>query len=122
MPLDRGRVHEQAAVVGRAGDALLAWIADWAARQTDPVVVLGDLNATPWSHAFRSLVDEAGLVNSLRGRGLQPSCPAPLGLLGIPIDHLLHSPALATVERERGPAFGSDHRMLHVRLAWVGEG
>lgn len=66
-------------------------------------------------------MDRVGLVNSLRCRGLQPSWPAALGPLGIPIDHLLHGPELATVGRERGPAFGSDHRMLHVRLAWAEE-
>lgn len=99
-------------------DAQLAWIAGWAERQSDPVVVLGDLNATPWSHALRKLENDAGLVNSLRGHGHQPSWPARLGPLGIPIDHVLHGPELVTVERTLDPAFGSDHRMVCARLAW----
>ncbi|HWV58305.1 MAG TPA: endonuclease/exonuclease/phosphatase family protein [Longimicrobiales bacterium] len=95
----------------------LTRVAEWAAEQTDPVLVVGDLNATPWSHAFRALISDSGLVNSLVGAGLQPSWPAVLGPLGIPIDHALHSPALVTVSRELGPSFGSEHRSVIVTVA-----
>jgi len=98
-------------------DRQLARVASWAAEQTDAVLVVGDLNATPWSHAFRMLIDDGGLVNSLAGAGLQPSWPARLGPLGIPIDHALHSPDLVTIRRERGPSFGSEHRSVLVTVA-----
>lgn len=101
----------------RRRDAHLAWVGRWVDRQTDPVVVVGDLNATPWSHPIRRLVRGAGLVNSLRGHGLDPSWPAALGPFAIPIDHVLHGPELTTVARELGPSFGSDHRMVGVRMA-----
>jgi len=84
---------------------------------TDPVVAVGDLNATPWSHDFRLLTDE-GLIDSQRGFGLQPSWPvwAPPALR-VPIDHAVHGPELVTVARSTGPAAGSDHRLLQVTLA-----
>jgi endonuclease/exonuclease/phosphatase (EEP) superfamily protein YafD len=80
-------------------------------------VVLGDLNSTPWSDAIERLEDEGRLVSSARGRGIQASWPAVLGPAGVAIDHLLHSPELAVVERELGPTLGSTHRSLWVTLA-----
>lgn len=63
-------------------------------------------------------MDATGLLDSHRGHGWQPSYPPWFGPLGIPIDHLWHSPELTTVERQLGPSRGCDHRILNVRLAW----
>jgi endonuclease/exonuclease/phosphatase (EEP) superfamily protein YafD len=82
-----------------------------------PVVVVGDLNATPWSPRLRTLLADAELIDSQIGHGLQPSFPASQGRLGLTIDHVLHTADLTTIDRELGPAFGSDHRMVHARLA-----
>lgn len=95
----------------------LAAIASWARAQDDPVVVLGDLNATPWSAGFRRLLEEGELANSQKGFGIQASWPAFLGPLGIPIDHALYSDGLITVERFLGSGYGSEHRSLHVTFA-----
>jgi endonuclease/exonuclease/phosphatase (EEP) superfamily protein YafD len=92
-------------------------IAEWVSRQDDPVVVLGDLNATPWSSAFQMLTAEGDLVNSQKGFGVQASWPAFLGPFGVPIDHVLHSQGLTTVERSLGPGYGSEHRSVHVAIA-----
>jgi endonuclease/exonuclease/phosphatase (EEP) superfamily protein YafD len=100
-------------------DRVLEWIGLWPERRDAPVVVVGDLNATPWSAPFRTMLARGGLADSLGLHGIQPSWPASLGPLGIPIDHVLHSPELTTVERELGPSFGSDHRMVHARIARV---
>ena len=80
-------------------------------------VVLGDLNATPWSHGFRDLKQTGRLHSSLDGRGLQATWPSALGRLGVPIDHLLYSTGLTVVARSPGPSFGSGHRSLWVTLA-----
>jgi endonuclease/exonuclease/phosphatase (EEP) superfamily protein YafD len=92
-------------------------IAARAVAEDETIVVMGDLNATPWSPYFQDLLAAADLRDSQVGHGLQPSFPAARGRMGIPLDHVLHGPELQTLERHLGPAFGSDHRMVHARLA-----
>ena len=98
-------------------DAMLAWIAEQARDREGPVVVMGDLNATRWSAPLRRLAREAELIDSRVGHGLQPSWPAELGPFGLTIDHVLHSEDLTTLERHRTTIAGSDHPMIHARLA-----
>jgi endonuclease/exonuclease/phosphatase (EEP) superfamily protein YafD len=82
-----------------------------------PVVVMGDLNATPWSAHFRRLLRDSGLLDSERGRGLQPpSWPAHNFLLRIPLDHFLHSRDVVVNRRCIGPDNGSDHYPLIVEF------
>jgi len=92
-------------------------IARWVRAQQGATVLIGDLNATPWSAAFRGLVGRSGLMNSQQGFGYQGTWPTHTGLLGsIPIDHCLHSKELYTLERSVGLVPGSDHRPLYVTL------
>jgi endonuclease/exonuclease/phosphatase (EEP) superfamily protein YafD len=98
-------------------DRELAAIGRWAKVQTGPTLVVGDLNTTPWSRAFRALERDAGLRNSQRGFGLQATWPAGYGPLRVPIDHVLHSRHLATVHRAVGPAHGATHHSLLVEIA-----
>jgi endonuclease/exonuclease/phosphatase (EEP) superfamily protein YafD len=98
-------------------DRILDEVGRWVAGRTGPVLVVGDLNATPWSAGYRRLKDPGGLVDSLRGRGLQPSWPDGWGPLMITIDHALHTADLVSVERRTGPANGSAHRPLIVTVA-----
>ena len=100
-----------------ARDEQLRLIGKWAARQTVPVVVTGDFNASTWSRGFSLVDDEADLVNSQKGFGVQASWPAGFTLFGIPIDHLVHSPELTTVDRRLGESLGSDHFSLFVTVA-----
>ncbi|HSK07270.1 MAG TPA: endonuclease/exonuclease/phosphatase family protein [Acidimicrobiia bacterium] len=103
----------------RAGlrDAQLAFAADWASEQEGAFLVVGDLNASPWSWPFRRLVGEGTLRNSQLGFGLQASFPADtFFLLRVPIDHLLHSDQLRVRDRRLGPVLGSDHFPLIVDL------
>jgi endonuclease/exonuclease/phosphatase (EEP) superfamily protein YafD len=91
-------------------------IADFVAAQAEPIILVGDLNTTPWSSSFRRLVKQSGLTDSFRGSGYQPTWPAPLAMLGIPLDHCLVSPELAVVDRRRGPHVGSDHLPLLIEI------
>jgi endonuclease/exonuclease/phosphatase (EEP) superfamily protein YafD len=103
----------------RAGlhDAQLGFAARWAGEQDGAYLVVGDLNASPWSSPFRGLVSDGGLRNSQIGFGLQPSFSANSALiLRVPIDHLLHSDELRVRDRRLGPALGSDHFPLVVDL------
>jgi endonuclease/exonuclease/phosphatase (EEP) superfamily protein YafD len=74
-----------------------------------PVLLIGDLNTSPWSPHFRRLVRDSGLRDSMRGHGVQASWPTNTRLLRIPIDHALLSPGLTVRDRRIGPDVGSDH-------------
>ena len=103
-----------------ARDGQLAMAATWA-RGGGPALVLGDLNATRWSHPFRALLRDGELVDSARGFGLHPTWPAfpgPIAVFRIPIDQAVHSESLVTTRRELGPFVGSDHFPLLLELAW----
>lgn len=80
------------------------------------VIVLGDLNATPWSADFKKFMRKSGLKDSQNGFGAQPSWPAfsVLFPLLIPIDHCLVSKNLSISDRKIGGYVGSDHFPLTV--------
>lgn len=77
-------------------------------QQKHPVMLIGDLNTSPWSSHFQALEKESGLENSMKGFGFQPSW-AGNAFLKIPIDHVLHSDKITIHNRMIGPKVGSDH-------------
>ena len=81
-----------------------------------PIVVMGDLNATPWSRPFHRFVGRSGLCDSRAGFGVQASFPAASALLRIPIDHVLVSCAIGVRDRRIGRDVGSDHLPVIVDL------
>ena len=101
----------------RVRNAELTAAASWAAHRSGSIVVLGDLNAVPWSAALTDLEHDAHLSNSSDGFGLQASWPAFVGFLGLPIDQLLYSGDLTVTRRAIHGGFGSSHRSLWVELA-----
>lgn len=112
-------VHPPSPINGRDAELrnrLLEEVGRRVAEETDPVVVVGDLNATPWSAGFRSLAGPADLATSQEGFGYAASWPARLPpFVQIPIDHALHSRDLTVTSRQLGPATAaSDHRPLKV--------
>lgn len=78
-------------------------------RTPFPVLLLGDLNVTPWNYYFRRLLARTGLRDSAKGYGVQPTWPNYNPLLRIPIDHCLHSPDIIVVNRRVGQSVSSDH-------------
>ncbi len=91
-------------------------IAAWARRQDRPVIVLGDLNSTPWSPYFSGLLRDSGLKNTSQGRGLFGSWPAWLPFARIPLDHGLVSPSIRVIQRALGPRVGGDHLPVVLEL------
>lgn len=84
---------------------------------TAPVLLMGDLNVTPWNHNFTRLIRRSGLRDSARGFGVQPTWPVFAPLLRIPLDHVLHAPEIVVAARRVGPDVGSDHFPVIVDFA-----
>ncbi len=104
------------AAYARARNEQLRGIAAWTREQTLPVIVLGDLNATPWSPFFTAVLRDTGLRDTAKGRGLGGTWPAWFPLGRIPLDHCLVSPSIAVVDRRLGPRVGGDHLPLVVEV------
>lgn len=82
-----------------------------------PVLLLGDLNVTPWNAHFRRFLARTGLQDSARGYGVQPTWPTYNPLLRIPIDHCLYSAGISIHGRRVGADVSSDHYPLIVDFA-----
>jgi len=101
-------------------DGILAEAGDWIASLDVPVLVMGDFNATPWSHAYRTMRFRGRLIDTSHGSGVQPTWPSGWGPVMIPIDNALHTEGLVTVARSTGPSLGSAHLPLLVTVAGSG--
>jgi endonuclease/exonuclease/phosphatase (EEP) superfamily protein YafD len=86
-------------------------------RSSLPLILLGDLNVTPWNYHFRRLLKRTGLIDSSKGRGIQPTWPNYNPLLLIPIDHCLHSSDISVLSKRIGVDVGSDHYPVIVDFA-----
>ncbi len=89
-------------------DAVLRDLAARVRRETDPVIVAGDLNATPWSHPMQALA-AAGLRDTQLGRGFSATWQRRNPIFAIPIDHLWLGGKITATARWTGPDLGSDH-------------
>jgi len=104
-------------------DVFLARMAEEVKKETLPVVVLGDLNATRWCHGIKPLF-EAGLIDSTRGHGIGPTWMRGNPVVAVPIDHVLfRGPSSAPMQahssrHEVGPDLGSDHRPVVAEVSW----
>lgn len=90
------------------------------ADEARPLVVIGDLNVSPWSPYFGEMIARSGLRDARRGAGPLPSYSR-IGLhrlLGVPIDHCLTSPDIRVDRLRTGPALGSDHLPLVAELSF----
>lgn len=83
-------------------------------------ILTGDFNSTPWSFTLKRQDKALGLERRTRALPSWPSgrfsrlanAPAPF----LPIDHVYAGKAWKTISVTRGPALGSDHRPIVVRL------
>ena len=85
----------------------LATLAEFARQSTHPLLLVGDLNISPWSPHFARLLADSGLRDS--GYGISPSWPVGWLPLQIPIDHALFSAGIHIKYRKTGTDLGSDH-------------
>ncbi len=78
-------------------------------EQKHPVLLIGDLNVSPFSYWFKRVVSESRLENSMKGFGFQPTWPSNNRFLRIPLDHVLHSSEIKIHHRMVAGDVGSDH-------------
>jgi len=95
-------------------------IANHGRQRVGPVVVVGDLNTTPWSPRFADLLENNKLRDASKGFGLGGSWPTFLPVGRIPIDHCLLSPEVRVVNKRYGPQVGSDHLPVLLELVVKG--
>lgn len=88
--------------------------AEIAQSSTEPVIVAGDFNCTPFSGHFRSLLNTGGLKDSAVGFGFRNTWRRNISIL--PIDHVLVSEGILIASRQVGPRMESDHHPLVVEL------
>lgn len=103
-------------------DALLGpdWLGNPDCR--DPVVLLGDLNATPWSRAYRLLAGRLTDARRISGAGRARSgATFPTRLPFLRIDHVFVGPGIGVGRMEpvggRLARVASDHRPLLAEIA-----
>ncbi|CAN5786662.1 hypothetical protein BH24DEI2_BH24DEI2_24630 [soil metagenome] len=90
-------------------DSELAAVQDVLAEVTTPLVMMGDLNATPWSTPLRGLLRVTGLRPATLAHGIQPTWRLGSLLFGAPLDHVLVSSHWQCVGFKVGADVGSDH-------------
>jgi endonuclease/exonuclease/phosphatase (EEP) superfamily protein YafD len=98
-------------------DRHLGQLAEHVALLQAPVLVVGDLNATPWSAGMRIATGR-----NLGFRSLTPPWTPTWrarSIFAIPIDHALCTAPLMIIRRSVGPDVGSDHRSLSISVSWT---
>ncbi len=99
-------------------DGQLRAIAQRVIASNGPALLVGDLNATPWSAGMRILTKGSALRLPPPSLVWSPTWMA-RSPLAIPIDHALAAPPLAVIRRDVGPDVGSDHRPIVVDVGWL---
>ncbi len=83
-----------------------------------PLLLLGDLNLTPWSPWFLKLQSQTGLVRGVSSFTLAPTWYLfPIFPCGLAIDHGLIEPNLVFTDLRIGKPIGSDHRSVTLSIA-----
>jgi endonuclease/exonuclease/phosphatase (EEP) superfamily protein YafD len=99
-------------------DRQLARIADFAHAHTGPLIVLGDLNVSPFSSNFQAMLAAGNLKSAAQGFAWQPTWPTFLPPGGIHIDHALTSAGVVVTSFLRGTRVGSDHLPIVVECVF----
>jgi endonuclease/exonuclease/phosphatase (EEP) superfamily protein YafD len=81
------------------------------------LLLVGDLNMTPWSNHFQEFLDITQLKSASTGFGFQPTWPVKRDFpVVFPIDHAFYKGAVSIEDWHVEPSLGSDH--LPVRFVF----
>ena len=137
MPGGRGRRYLRAEIAWQGQPVTIVGIhplppmtGDWAASRnseialmgqvaneaTQPFILLGDLNASPWSQPMRSLLASTDLRYAMQGYGVGLTWRLAGVLLGAPLDYILVSPAWHVADYVEGGDIRSDHIPIQADL------
>ncbi len=87
----------------------IALMGEVANATAQPLILLGDLNASPWSTPMHRLLATTDLRYALQGYGAWITWHLAGDLLGAPLDYVLVSPAWTVADYVEGGDIGSDH-------------
>lgn len=93
--------------------ALMGQVANEAPQ---PFLLLGDLNASPWSQPMRSLLASTDLRYAMQGYGVGLTWRLAGVLLGAPLDYILVSPEWQVADYVEGGDIRSDHIPIQADL------
>jgi endonuclease/exonuclease/phosphatase (EEP) superfamily protein YafD len=96
----------------RLRNGQLKFLGEYARAHSGALVIMGDLNVSPFSAHFHSFLAAGELKSASQGHGWQPTWPTFLPPAGIQIDHALTNAAVVVTHFRRGAAVGSDHRPI----------
>lgn len=94
----------------------IALMGQLANEATQPFILLGDLNASPWSQPMRQLMANTALRYAMQGYGIGLTWRLASVLLGAPLDYILVSPAWQVVNYVEGGDIRSDHIPIQADL------
>ena len=92
----------------------LAVLAEQVSVAQNPILVVGDLNITPFSPLFDDFLAATGLVDARQPFGIHGTWPTNALPIWIPIDHCLADPRIPIERVATGAPFGSDHFPLEI--------
>lgn len=98
-------------------DTQLAALAGHVRQAGEAVLLVGDLNATPWSSGMR-IATGGNLGFRSLAAPWTPTWRA-RSIFAIPIDHALCTAPLVITRRAVGPDVGSDHRPIVLNVGWA---
>jgi endonuclease/exonuclease/phosphatase (EEP) superfamily protein YafD len=87
----------------------LRFLGRFARAHPEPLIIMGDLNVSPFSAHFQAFLAAGNLKSAAAGYGWQPTWPTFMPLAGIQIDHALTNAGIVVTGFRRGAPVGSDH-------------
>ncbi len=94
----------------------LGQLATYVSQSRRPTVVLGDLNIAMWSPYYAEFIAKSRLNNARQGYGVAATWP-PSRLLGVPIDHVLHTNDISSDQFRVLKRIGSDHLPIAAQIS-----